>query len=140
MAKALDVRRIIAEVARRHGALLEEGDPLFVALEAHAVVLEELAARLISEVEDASRHIKAVVPNQMDAAMRAALETAAQSVRRGIDTDIQGASLKARAIVDSVYRSRSRPTVLIWIAVGLAAGLLLFGAGVIVGRSLWKLR
>lgn len=139
MANALDVRRIIAEVARKHGALLEEDDPLFVALEAHAVVLEELAARLISDVEGASKHLKAVIPNQMDAAMRAALETAAQSVRRGIDTDIQGASLKARAIVDSVYRSRSGPVVLIWIAVGLVAGVLLFGAGVIVGRSGWIL-
>ncbi len=46
-----DVRRVIAEVAQRQGVLLEEGDALFVALEAHAVVLQEVAARLLSEIE-----------------------------------------------------------------------------------------
>jgi hypothetical protein len=46
-----DVRRVIAEVAQRQGVLLEEGDPLFVALEAQAVVLQEVAARLLSEIE-----------------------------------------------------------------------------------------
>jgi hypothetical protein len=132
-----DVRRVIAEVAQKQGVLLEEGDPLFVALEAHAVVLQEVAARLLSEIEDASKHLKTAVPGQVDAAMKASLETAAKAVRQGIDSDIQGASLKARAIVDSVYRSQSRRAMWMWIAVGLLAGSLLFGAGIVVGRSWW---
>ena len=103
-----DVRRVIAEVARKQGVLLEEGDPLFVALEAHAVVLQEVAARLLVEIQEASEHLKTVVPGQVDAAMKASLETAARAVRDGIDADIEGASLKARAIVDSVYRAQSR--------------------------------
>jgi hypothetical protein len=132
-----DVRRVIAEVAQKQGVLLEEGDPLFVALEAHAVVLQEVAARLLSEIEEASKHLKTAVPGQVDAAMKASLETAAKAVRQGIDSDIQGASLKARAIVDSVYRSQSRRAIWMWIAVGLLAGSLLFGAGMVVGRAWW---
>ena len=132
-----DVRRVIAEVARKQGVLLEEGDPLFVALEAHAVVLQEVAARLLVEIQEASEHLKTVVPGQVDAAMKASLETAARAVREGIDADIEGASLKARAIVDSVYRAQSRGAMWIWITVGLLAAVVLFGGGMLVGRYWW---
>lgn len=132
-----DVRRVIAEVARKQGVLLEEGDPLFVALEAHAVVLQEVAARLLIEIQEASEHLKTVVPGQVDSAMKASLETAARAVREGIDADIEGASLKARAIVDSVYRAQSRGAMWIWITVGLLAAVVLFGGGMLVGRYWW---
>ena len=132
-----DVRRVIAEVARKQGVLLEEGDPLFVALEAHAVVLQEVAARLLVEIEEASQHLKTVVPGQVDAAMKASLETASRAVREGIDADIEGASLKARAIVDSVYRAQSRGAMWMWITVGLLAAVVLFGGGMLVGRYWW---
>ena len=132
-----DVRRVIAEVARKQGVLLEEGDPLFVALEAHAVVLQEVAARLLVEIEEARQHLKSVVPGQVDAAMKASLETAARAVREGIDADIEGASLKARAIVDSVYRAQSRGVMWTWITVGLLAAVVLFGGGMLVGRYWW---
>ena len=135
-----DVRRVIAEVARKQGVLLEEGDPLFVALEAHAVVLQEVAARLLVEIEEASQHLKTVVPGQVDAAMKASLETAARTVREGMDADIEGASLKARAIVDSVYRAQSRGAMWVWITVGLLAAVVLFGGGMLVGRYWWLSR
>ena len=135
-----DVRRVIAEVARKQGVLLEEGDPLFVALEAHAVVLQEVAARLLVEIEEASQHLKTLVPGQVDSAMKASLETAARAVREGIDADIEGASLKARAIVDSVYRAQSRGAMWIWITVGLLAAVVLFGGGMLVGRYWWAQR
>ena len=132
--RTFDVRRVIAEVARRHGILLEEGDPLFVALEAHAIVLQELADRLIGQIDEASMYLKTAVPTQVDAVMKASLETAAKAVRRGIDADIEGASLKARAIVDLVYRAQSRGAMWMWIAIGLLTAALLFAAGMIVGR------
>lgn len=132
-----DVRRVIAEVARKQGVLLEEGDPLFVALEAHAIVLQEVAARLLVEIEEASQHLKTVVPGQVDAVMKASLETAAKAVRDGIDADIEGASLKARAIVDSVYRAQSRGAMWIWIAVGMLVAVVLFVGGMLVGRYWW---
>ena len=137
VASPVDVRRIIAEVAQKHGVLLEEGDPLFVALEAQALVLQDLAERLTSEVESATSRFKTAVPDQVDAAMKASLESAAQAVRRGIESDITGASLKARALVDAVHRSQSRRAMWMWIAAGLIAGALLFGGGFVVGRA-WR--
>lgn len=134
MGQTFDVRRVIAEVAREQGVLLEEGDPLFVALEAHAVVLQEVAGRLLGEVQETSEHLKAAVPLEVGAAMRSALESAADSVRRGLDADIEGASLKARAIVDAVYRAQSRAVIWTWISVGLLAAIVLFCAGMLFGR------
>lgn len=132
--RTFDVRRVIAEVARKHCVLLEEGDPLFVALEAHAIVLQELADRLIGQIDEASMYLKTAVPTQVDAVMKASLETAAKAVRQGIDADIEGASLKARAIVDLVYRAQSRGAMWMWIAIGLLAAAMLFLAGIVVGR------
>ncbi len=137
MAEPLDVRRMIGDLAQKHGVLLEEGDPLFVALEAHALVLQDLAERLMGEVEYTTSRFKTAVPDQVDAAMKASLESAAQAVRRGIESDIASASLKARALVDAVHRSQSRRAMWMWIAVGLIAGALLFGGGFMVGRA-WQ--
>jgi hypothetical protein len=134
----IDARKVIADVAREQGVLLEEDDPLFVALEAHAVVLQEVADQLLQEVQETSRHLKSAVPGEVDAAMRSALESAVDSVRRGLDADIEGASLKARAIVDAVYRAQSRAVIWTWISVGLLAALALFCAGMFVGRFEWK--
>lgn len=137
MPSAIDIKDVIAKVARNRGVLLEEGDPLFVALEAHAIVLQALADQLLGEIGDASQHLKTLVPGQVDAAMKASLETAARAVREGIDADIEGAGLKARAIVDSVYRAQSRGAMWIWITVGLLAAVVLFGGGMLVGRYGW---
>jgi hypothetical protein len=134
----IDARQVIADVARGQSVLLEEGDPLFVALEAHAVVLQEVADQLLQEVQEASRHLKSAVPGEVEAAMRRSLESAAESVRRGLDADIEGASLKARAIVDAVYRAQSRAVIWTWISVGLLAAMVLFCAGMLVGRFEWK--
>ena len=98
-------------------------------------MLQDLADRLTSEVENATKKFQTAVPDQVDATMKASLESAAQAVRRGIETDIEGASLKARAIVDSVYRAQSHRAMWMWIAVGLVAGALLFGAGFLAGRA-----
>jgi hypothetical protein len=134
----IDARQVIADVARRQGVLLGEGDPLFVALEAHAVVLQEAADQLLKEVQEASRGLRSAVPGEVEAAMRTSLESAADAVRRGLDADIEGASLKARAIVDAVYRAQSQAVVWTWISVGLLAAIVLFCAGMLVGRFEWK--
>lgn len=140
MPSAINIKDVIAKVARNRGVLLEEDDPLFVALEAHAVVLQELTDQLLREIEDATEHLKTAVPGQVDAAMKASLETAAKAVRAGMDSDIEGASLKARAIVDSVYRAQSSGARWTWITVGLLAAAALFGCGMFVGHYGWSPR
>ena len=138
VATPIDAKQVIAEAARDHGVLLEEGDPLFVALAAHVVVLREVGDRLLREVEDVSHGLRSTVPAEIDSALRFAAETAAESVRRSLDSDIQSASLKARAIVDAVYRAQSRAAMWTWVAASLLAALGLFGGGMLVGRFWWR--
>ncbi len=138
MPTSIDAKKVIAEAAREHGVLLEEGDPLFVALAAHVVVLQEVGDRLLREVEDVSSGLRSTVPAEIESALRTAAETAAESVRRGLDSDIESASLKARAIVDAVYRAQSRAAMWTWIAVSLLAAAGLVSGGMLVGRFWWR--
>jgi len=138
--RQIDVKKIVGEVAARHGVLVEEGDPLMVALSANAVLLDALAQEMLDELRSVSAHLENVsvnLPGDASAALKEAAEYAASSVRRGLELDIEGAGLKARAIVDAVYRAQSRVAMWMWITVGLMVGTLLFGAGKIVGRLGW---
>jgi hypothetical protein len=62
-------------------------------------------------------------------------ESAAQ-MQRGLQNDIQIAGLKAREIVHLVNEAHHRPALIRWSAVGLIAGVLLFGGGVWLGTLL----
>ena len=138
--RQIDVKKIVGEVAAKHGVLVEEDDPLMVALSANGVLLDALAQEMLDELRSVSAHLENVsvnLPGEASAALKEAAEYAASSVRRGLEFDIEGAGLKARAIVDAVYRAQPRATMWMWIAVGLGVGTLLFSAGVLVGRLGW---
>jgi hypothetical protein len=134
--RPIDVKKIVGDVAAKHGVLVGENDPLMVALSANGVLLEALAQELLSEVRSVSADLHDVsinLPDEASAALEQAAEYAATSVRRGLELDIEGAGLKARAIVDAAHRAQSRVAMWMWIAVGLVFGTALFCAGVVVG-------
>lgn len=136
--RQVDVKRIVGEVAAKHGVLVEQDDPLLVALTANGVVLEALAAELLEELRGVSVRLENVsvsLPAETTSALREAAESAAALARRGLESDIEGAGLKARAIVDAVYRAQSRAAMWMWIGVGLAVGTGLFGIGFMIGRT-----
>lgn len=90
--KEIDVKRIVGEVAARHGVLVEENDPLMVALSANGVILEALARELLDELRAVSARLEDVtmeLPDEMSAALKQAAEYAAGSVRRGLEQDIE---------------------------------------------------
>jgi hypothetical protein len=57
-------------------------------------------------------------------------------MKEGLESDIHSAGLKAREIVHLVNEAHRRPALIRWSAVGLLAGLLLFGGGVWLGTLL----
>lgn len=139
--KQVDVKKLVAEVAAKHRVLIEENDPLMVALTANGLVLEALAKELLVELQSASARLQSVsvhLPDEARVALKNAAEHAATSVRQELERDIEGAGLKARAIVDTVYRAQSRATMWMWITVGLLFATTLFGTGVVVGRCCWR--
>jgi hypothetical protein len=54
-------------------------------------------------------------------------------VRQGLQGDIHVAGLKAREIVHLVNEAHRRPALIRWSALGLVAGVLLFGGGFWLG-------
>lgn len=139
--KQINVKKIIGEIAGRHGVLIEENDPLMVALTANGAVLDALANELLSELHRASARLEGVslnLPADIGAILIEAAEQASTSVRKALESDIEGAGLKARAIVDAVYRAQSRTAMWIWITTGLLTGAALFGTGLFVGRFWWR--
>lgn len=138
--RQIDVQKIVGEVAAKHGVLIEEDDPLMVALSANGVLLDALAQEMLDELRsvcDRLENVSVNLPSEASAALKESAEYAASSVRRGLELDIEGAGLKARAIVDAVYRAQSRVAMWLWITVGLLVGTVLFAAGLVVGRLGW---
>jgi hypothetical protein len=54
-------------------------------------------------------------------------------IQQGLRSDIHIAGLKAREIVHLVNEAHRRPALIRWSALGIAAGLLLFGGGFWLG-------
>lgn len=139
--RQIDIKQVIGEVAAKHGVLVEENDPLMVALTANGLVLEALATELLAELQRVSSRLENVgvnLPEEARSALKGAAEHAVTTVRQGLELDIEGAGLKARAIVDAVYRAQSRVAMWMWIAIGLLTGATFFGTGVFVGRFWWR--
>jgi uncharacterized membrane protein YgdD (TMEM256/DUF423 family) len=64
------------------------------------------------------------------------VKESAAAMQRGLQNDVQIAGLKAREIVHLVNEAHRRPALIRWSAVGLIAGVLLFGGGLWLGTLL----
>src|SRR5262245_4884081 len=112
-----------------------------VALTANGLVLEALAKELLAELQRVSSRLESIgvsLPEEAQSALKGAAEHAVTTVRKGLELDIEGAGLKARAIVDTVYRAQSRVAMWMWITTGLVTGMVIFGAGIMVGHFWWQ--
>jgi hypothetical protein len=64
------------------------------------------------------------------------VKESAEKMREDLQGDIHIAGLKAREYVHMVNEAHRRPAMIRWIAVGLAAGVVLLGVGVGLGMFL----
>src|SRR5688572_25456880 len=70
--KSIDVRFLIAEVARRHGVLLHSGDPLFVGATINELLLTEVLGRATAAIETAQDQIAVASEQQLELAKKTA--------------------------------------------------------------------
>jgi len=134
-----DVKRMISEVAHENGIRIEPGDPLFALVTMNRMVLDESAKtyydynqKLIQEFMESMKRAE-VRAGTMLAQM---VKESAEKMREGLQGDIHIAGLKAREYVHLVNEAHRRPAMIRWIAVGLAAGVVLLGGGVWIGMLL----
>ena len=133
----LDVKRITAEVAARHGVLLKEDDPALVLVTISEVVLEACFEKL----ERRSRQLVAEfdvsfkdMHQQASSHLKDEVQAAAAAIHDEIHRDIQAAKLEASETVQRVRASHSHSVVQRWIAVGIVCAVALLVFGVMIGR------
>ncbi len=141
---ALDLKRITAEVAARHGMLLRPDDPamLLVTMK-NEVVLEQV----IEGIEARAEEMVAGIETAFRSAQRESLGTverearkAGIAVREEIQKDIDAGRLHARELIVELNRAYTRVAVRRWVSMGVvvASGFLVLGValGVLLARVL----
>jgi hypothetical protein len=133
---SIDVQRLIAEVAARHKLLLKPDDPALALVTMNQLILDASLEAVHEQIRVTITEFHASIQK----AEKRAGSMLAQSVKestlqmqQGLRSDIHLAGLKAREIVHLVNEAHRRPALIRWSALGIAAGLLLFGGGFWVG-------
>jgi hypothetical protein len=130
----LDLKRITAEVAARHGMLLRPDDPALLLVTINEVVLQQV----IGSIETRAEGIVAGIEAAFRSAQREALGSverearkAGIAVREEIQKDIDAGRLHARELIVELNHAYTRSAVRRWVATGVvvASGLLVLGVG-----------
>jgi hypothetical protein len=130
----LDLKRITAEVAARHGMLVSQDDPAMLLVTMNEVVLQQvidsIEARVGEIVVGIERGLRSAQHEAKSHIEREARE-AGVAVREEIQRDIDAGRLHARELIVELNHAYSRSAVRRWIAAGVisASALLVLGVG-----------
>src|SRR5436853_2215196 len=129
----LDLKRITAEVAARHGMLLRPDDPAMLLVTMNEVVLQQVIGSIEARAEEMVAGIEAGFRSAQREALGSVEREARKAgiaVREEIQKDIDAGRLHARELIVELNRAYSRSAVRRWIAVGViaASNLLVLGA------------
>jgi hypothetical protein len=133
----IDVQRLIAAVAARHGILLKSDDAAFALVTINQLVLEDVLTEVVGKIERTVEDFDAAaarVQAKAGGLLASEVKEAAAAIRRELGADIAAAGHDARALVLEVHRAHSRVKLEKWMALGVICGLVLFLCGVFVGR------
>src|SRR6266480_3198756 len=139
----LDFKRIIAEVAARHGMLVSQDDPAMLLVTMNEVVLQQVFANIEARTEEIVAGLEAGLRSAQREALGSIEKEARKAgiaVREEIQKDVDAGRLHARELIVELNRAYSRSAVRRWVAVGViaASNLLVLGAvlGVVLARVL----
>jgi len=130
----LDFKRIIAEVAARHGMLVSQDDPAMLLVTMNEVVLQQVFANIEARTEEIVAGLEAGLRSAQREALGSIEKEARKAgiaVREEIQKDIDAGRLHARELIVELNRAYSRSAVRRWVAVGViaASGLMALGVG-----------
>lgn len=130
----LDLKRITAEVAARHGMLVSQDDPAMLLVTMNELVLQQVFGSIEARTEEIVAGIEAGLRSAQHEALgniEKEARKAGIAVREEIQKDIDAGRLHARELIVELNRAYSRSAVRRWVAVGViaASGFLLLGIG-----------
>ena len=139
----LDLKRITAEVASRHGMLVRQDDPAMLLVTMNEVVLQQVFGSIEARTEEIVAGMEAGLLSAQREALGSIEKEARKAgiaVREEIQKDVDAGRLHARELIVELNRANSRSAVRRWVAVGMiaASGLLVLGVslGVLLARVL----
>lgn len=139
----LNLKRITAEVAARHGMLVMPDDPAMLLVTMNEVVLQQVIGSIEARTEEMVAGIESGLRSAQHEALGSVEREARKAgiaVREEIQKDIDAGRLHARELIVELNRAYSRSAVRRWVAVGViaASGLLVLGVslGVLLARVL----
>ena len=139
----LDLKRITAEVAARHGMLVRQDDPAMLLVTMNEMVLQQVLGSIEARTEEIVAGMEAGLRSAKRQAMGSIEKEARKAgiaVREEIQKDVDAGRLHARELIVELNRAYSRSAVRRWVAVGViaASNLLVLGAvlGVVLARVL----
>jgi hypothetical protein len=136
---SIDVPRLIAEVAARHKLFFKPDDPAVALVTMNQLILDAAIESVNEQVRVTIVEFQASMEKAEKRAgsmLAHAVKESAIQLQQGLQSDIHVAGLKARQIVHLVNEAHRRPALIRWSALGLMAGVILFGGGVWLGTLL----
>ena len=139
----LDFKRIIAEVAARHGMLVGQDDPAMLLVTMNEVVLQQVFGNIEARTEEIVVGLEAGFRSAQREALGSVEREARKAgiaVREEIQKDIDAGRLHARELIVELNRAYTRVAVRRWVSMGVvvASGFLVLGValGVLLVRVL----
>ena len=139
----LDLKRITAEVAARHGMLVRQDDPAMLLVTMNEMVLQQVLGSIEARTEEIVAGMEADFRSAQRQAMGSIEKEARKAgiaVREEIQKDVDAGGLHARELIVELNRAYSRSAVRRWVTAGViaASNLLVLGAvlGVVFARVL----
>src|SRR5712664_171401 len=131
---ALDFKRIIAEVAARHGMLVSQDDPAMLLVTMNEVVLQQVFGKIEARTEEIEVRLEAGFRSAQREALGGVEREARKAgiaVREENQKDIDAGRLHARQLIVELTRAYTRSAVRRWVAIGVvaASGLVMLGVG-----------
>ena len=133
---ATDIQKLIGEVAARNHVLVEHDDPIFAVTTINRLMLDEAVEELLSRIgaaitafETSARAVETHAGKLLAEEIRGSTSAWKAEIAR----DINIANVRSCELIDKIHLAHTRPAMLRWGALGLLAGLLFFGCGILFG-------
>jgi hypothetical protein len=135
----LDLKELAAKVSVEHGIRVDPDDPMMAVVTLNRLVLEEATNEIVEAVRAATREFeKAAEGVQVQAATFLAKRVCdcVSVLRQEVVKSIGNGSAQTPEGLGAMGRAYQKPGVQRWAAIGLLAGIVLFGCGVWLGTML----
>jgi hypothetical protein len=133
---ANNIQKLISEVAVRNHIVVEPDDPIFAVSTINRVMMDEAVENLLARVRVAITAFEAsarAVDAHSGKVMAEEIRTSTSAWKAAIAQDINVANVRSCEMIEKLNMAHSLPARLRWGSLGLAAGLLLFVGGILLG-------